>query len=29
VHLVMPGFVETEGFPQRAVFPRILHPVIA
>jgi short-subunit dehydrogenase len=29
VHLVMPGFVETEGFPQRAVFPRIVHPVIA
>ena len=25
----MPGFVETEGFPQRAVFPRIVHPVIA
>jgi short-subunit dehydrogenase len=29
VHLVMPGFVETEGFPQRSVFPRIVHPVIA
>ena len=29
VHLVMPGFVETEGFPQRDVFPRIVHPVIA
>jgi short-subunit dehydrogenase len=29
VHLVMPGFVETEGFPQRAVFPRIVHPMIA
>jgi short-subunit dehydrogenase len=29
VHLVMPGFVETEGFPQREVFPRIVHPVIA
>ncbi len=29
VHLVMPGFVETEGFPQRAVFPRYVHPVIA
>ena len=27
--LVMPGFVETEGFPQRDVFPRIVHPVIA
>jgi short-subunit dehydrogenase len=25
----MPGFVETEGFPQRSVFPRIVHPVIA
>jgi short-subunit dehydrogenase len=29
VHLVMPGFVETEGFPQRDVFPRYVHPVIA
>ena len=29
VHLVMPGFVETEGFPQRAVFPRYMHGVIA
>jgi uncharacterized protein len=29
VHLVMPGFVETEGFPQRSVFPRLVHPVIA
>jgi short-subunit dehydrogenase len=29
VHLVMPGFVETEGFPQRSVFPRVVHPVIA
>ncbi len=29
VHLVMPGFVETEGFPQRAVFPRYVHRVIA
>lgn len=28
VHLVLPGFVETEGFPQRSVFPRIIHPVI-
>jgi short-subunit dehydrogenase len=25
----MPGFVETEGFPQRSVFPRVVHPVIA
>ena len=29
VHLLMPGFVETEGFPQRSVFPRIIHSVIA
>jgi uncharacterized protein len=29
VHLVMPGFVETEGFPQRTVFPRYMHRVIA
>src|SRR5207249_116577 len=29
VHTVLPGFVETEGFPQRAVFPRVVHPVIA
>ena len=29
VHTVLPGFVETEGFPQRAVFPRIMHRVIA
>jgi short-subunit dehydrogenase len=29
VHLVMPGFVETEGFPQRAVFPRYVHWSIA
>lgn len=29
VHLVMPGFVETEGFPQRTVFPRFVHPMIA
>jgi short-subunit dehydrogenase len=29
VHLVMPGFVETEGFPQRAVWPRYMHGVIA
>jgi short-subunit dehydrogenase len=29
VHLVMPGFVETEGFPQRAVFPRYVHRMIA
>jgi len=28
-HLVMPGFVETEGFPQRAVWPRYMHRVIA
>ncbi len=29
VHTVLPGFVETEGFPQRSVFPRVIHPVIA
>ena len=29
VHTVNPGFVETEGFPQRSVFPRRMHAVIA
>ena len=29
VHTILPGFVETEGFPQRSVFPRVFHPVIA
>ena len=29
VHTILPGFVETEGFPQRAVFPRLMHRVIA
>jgi short-subunit dehydrogenase len=29
VHTVLPGFVETEGFPQRTVFPRFMHRVIA
>jgi short-subunit dehydrogenase len=29
VHTILPGFVETEGFPQRAVFPRFVHPLIA
>ena len=29
VHTILPGFVETEGFPQRAVFPRLVHPLIA
>jgi NAD(P)-dependent dehydrogenase (short-subunit alcohol dehydrogenase family) len=29
VHTILPGFVETEGFPQRAGFPRIMHRVIA
>jgi short-subunit dehydrogenase len=29
VHTVLPGFVETEGFPQRTVFPRLVHPMIA
>jgi NAD(P)-dependent dehydrogenase (short-subunit alcohol dehydrogenase family) len=28
VHTVNPGFVETEGFPQRARFPRVLHRLI-
>ena len=28
VHTVLPGFVETEGFPQRAVLPRALHRTI-
>lgn len=28
VHTVLPGFVETEGFPQRAVLPPPLHRVI-
>jgi NAD(P)-dependent dehydrogenase (short-subunit alcohol dehydrogenase family) len=29
VHSVLPGFVETPGFPQRTRWPRILHPLIA
>jgi len=29
VHTVLPGFVETEGFPQRAVLPRWLHRAVA
>jgi uncharacterized protein len=29
VHTILPGFVETEGFPQRSVFPRLMHPFIA
>jgi NAD(P)-dependent dehydrogenase (short-subunit alcohol dehydrogenase family) len=29
VHSVLPGFVETPGFPQRARLPRVLHPLIA
>jgi short-subunit dehydrogenase len=29
VHTILPGFVETEGFPQRTVFPRLVHPLIA
>jgi uncharacterized protein len=28
VHTVNPGFVETEGFPQRTVLPRYLHPLL-
>ena len=29
VHAVLPGFVETEGFPQRSVWPRWMHSLIA
>jgi NAD(P)-dependent dehydrogenase (short-subunit alcohol dehydrogenase family) len=29
VHSVLPGFVETPGFPQRTRWPRVLHPLIA
>ena len=29
VHSVLPGFVETPGFPQRTRWPRLLHPLIA
>lgn len=29
VHTILPGFVETPGFPQRARWPRALHPLIA
>jgi uncharacterized protein len=29
VHTVLPGFVETEGFPQRSVLPRALHWSVA
>ena len=29
VHTVNPGFVETEGFPQRGRFPRPLHRLVA
>ena len=28
VHTVLPGFVETEGFPQRGVLPRLAHPFV-
>jgi NAD(P)-dependent dehydrogenase (short-subunit alcohol dehydrogenase family) len=28
VHTVLPGFVETEGFPQRTVLPRLVHPFV-
>jgi NAD(P)-dependent dehydrogenase (short-subunit alcohol dehydrogenase family) len=28
VHTVLPGFVETEGFPQRTVLPRLIHPFV-
>jgi short-subunit dehydrogenase len=29
VHTLLPGFVETEGFPQRAHLPRFLHGLVA
>jgi len=29
VHTILPGFTETEGFPQRSVFPRRMHMLIA
>jgi short-subunit dehydrogenase len=25
VHTILPGFIETEGFPQRRTLPRLLH----
>jgi 3-oxoacyl-[acyl-carrier protein] reductase len=28
VHAVLPGFTETEGFPQRTVLPRAIHAVV-
>ncbi len=28
IHTVLPGFVETEGFPQRHVLPRLVHPFV-
>jgi short-subunit dehydrogenase len=28
VHTVLPGFAETEGFPQRHVLPRLAHPFV-
>ena len=28
VHTILPGFAETEGFPQRSVLPRAAHPFI-
>ncbi len=28
VHTVLPGFVETDGFPQRTVLPRYLHGLV-
>ena len=28
MHAVLPGFVETEGFPQYTVHPRWMHPFI-
>ena len=28
VHTILPGFVETDGFPQRTVLPRVAHPFV-
>jgi short-subunit dehydrogenase len=28
VHAVLPGFIETEGFPQYAIHPRWMHPLV-
>jgi NAD(P)-dependent dehydrogenase (short-subunit alcohol dehydrogenase family) len=28
VHAVLPGFIETEGFPQYEIYPRWMHPLV-